>query len=1308
MPFEFDLGLVNEPNKVKSEFQFDLELTKPTDIPSVSFIAPTAFAKKSMRDFTHIISPGVEKQIRAKQSTEGIPVTQKYQFRNVPIGNKQVIFEQKKVALKEIESAPTVIPETVASLATGFAAFIPGFTTELVSLPFGGGEERREKVQTTLTYQPKTETAQKLVETFGTGLGATFIPAQKLRESINPKHPFWRSLVGLTTETATLVLMDITGNYLGKSLTPKEIYPIVKNIQSKMDVVPTPEAKVNILKEELPKIVIEDRRRVKPTTEEVSHVRRDIPPEYPSAQRQILTPTELLRKEATEKLAGLQREAEQQRTAQILPEGPKVSPPPPSDLEIAGQPRRAPVDLFNQFRAWIADTKRKPLTPDEANAYLETIKNIPHPASQKFIQLVERYRANPFETNAVLLHRTINNLKDTLQKLLKPLGEEVANVGFLASEIAYREKLSTITLDFAGLQSFYERIVENFKKRKIEMTPKVEKAVENKLKATFPDIPDPLGYLKSSSIEKEEIRSSISPETRKIIEVSPNEGYRAWRRFKEFWSPLSTLPQKEKLLSQRAESMGGIARTERIVDKLITRTKTLSDQQKAEIFEAMDGRRNIEDLPVESAKIAKEFISLNNIIGKMLVKRDLISEKVYQQHKGQYIKYVYLKHVLGEGTDIPINPNGKINTNVLKARKDLTTEQRKAIGWIEDVSVAEPLGVAQSLSNVVKYDYLEKLSEDPRNVWTPSIVNIADIPRKYSQSIAKAQATRLSRITGDNHVAYRISEDNWGIKNVQTDEKLGMRMGIGELVKEVDLYRKMKKENPNSPEISQRLEIYERHLTQAQEATKNVPKDFIQMPSAKSWGPLAGTFLRKEIARDLMSFYGGERGNIEGLSKAVNIISQIDEKATGIFKVGKVPLNLPTVVRNTVSNLIQLHMSGMHPWEIPQYVIKAGEAMIRKTPDYQQAFREGLFKTNWSVTEINEVIDQFKSLQGGTMADIVGVARNLAKYYGRIDDLFKTAKFLEQRAKGIDIPKAAIEANKWGMDYSLADPSIKWARKHFIPFVSFSFKIAPLVAETAIKRPWVLGEYMAAPYLIHAAIKHLYKGQMTEKDWEELQRTIPQEVTKRQSFTLVPWKINGKWHWFDYSYFLPWGNYIQAWSGLKEGDIKSPFAQFGIGGTPMLTLLKTFTSATLRKEPPRDSFSGMPIYNRLDDPLTKSLKTSEYFYNQFAPSMLTRFGALGYILNIGKEDRYGRTISGQQAIGKLFGINLQVADPRLAAIVRKAKINALKDEYIRINLDPNLSSDQKKKYAKRFQKEIMAIMGTQPAAINGEIRQSYP
>ena len=82
MPFEFDLGLVNEPNKVKSEFQFDLELTKPTDIPSVSFIAPTAFAKKSIRDFTHIISPGVEKQIRAKQSTEGIPVTQKYQFRN--------------------------------------------------------------------------------------------------------------------------------------------------------------------------------------------------------------------------------------------------------------------------------------------------------------------------------------------------------------------------------------------------------------------------------------------------------------------------------------------------------------------------------------------------------------------------------------------------------------------------------------------------------------------------------------------------------------------------------------------------------------------------------------------------------------------------------------------------------------------------------------------------------------------------------------------------------------------------------------------------------------------------------------------------------------------------------------------------------------------------------------------------------------------------------------------------------------------------------------------------------------------------
>lgn len=777
------------------------------------------------------------------------------------------------------------------------------------------------------------------------------------------------------------------------------------------------------------------------------------------------------------------------------------------------------------------------------------------------------------------------------------------------------------------------------------------------------------------------------------IQFPVEEIKRAARRFREFWQPFSTLPQKKELLKARGEAFGKMARADRIVDKTVKLTKDLPDQAKRDIFETIDmARKDINTLPPEQQAIAKEFITVNNLIGKMLVERNLIGEEAYRNLKGQYIKYAYLKHHLGENVEIPISASGKINTNALKARKGLTLEQQKSIGFIEDVSIAQPLGMAQSLSNIVKYDYLEKLAQDPRNVWTPSIINIADMPRKYSESIAKAQATRLSRITGDRHASVKIGND-WQIKNLQTNEFVAKKIGIGELNEEVELYKRMYKANPNSPEIKQKLDIYQKYLDQSKAATQNVPEDFIQMPTAKSWGPLAGTFIRKEVARDLMSFYGKERGNIQGLTKAIDSLVEIDQMATGLFKIGKVPLNLPTVIRNTVSNPIQLNMSGMNFADIIKNMVRTGEDFINKPPTYTKASRNGLFKTNWSVTEINEVMDQFRNLKGDTFADVVGGIKNLSKYYGRIDDFFKYTKLLDGLDNGLSFDKAIIEAQKWVMDYSLADPSIKWARKHFVPFASYSYKIAPLVAESVVKRPWVIGKYMALPAAMMALAKEIYKDEMTEDDWKALKKTIPEEVTRKQSFLLVPWKIKDKFYWFDYSYFLPWGNYMNAISGVSGGDIKAPLVQFGIGGTPTLTVLKTFTSAAMRDDPPKDSFSGYPLYNRLDEPIDKALKTSEYFYNLFAPSMVTRYGALGYTLDIGKEDRYGRVVPAEQAIAKWFGVNLDEADPKLAAIVKKGKINALKDEYLKIMIDPKYSEKEREKYAKRFKEEIDKLIG---------------
>jgi len=71
-------------------------------------------------------------------------------------------------------------------------------------------------------------------------------------------------------------------------------------------------------------------------------------------------------------------------------------------------------------------------------------------------------------------------------------------------------------------------------------------------------------------------------------------------------------------------------------------------------------------------------------------------------------------------------------------------------------------------------------------------------------------------------------------------------------------------------------------------------------------------------------------------------------------------------------------------------------------------------------------------------------------------------------------------------------------------------------------------------------------------------------------------------------------------------------------------------------------------------------------------------------------------------------VNLHEANPKLAAIVKAAKIHALRDEYLKINLDPNLTLKQKEKYAKRFTTEIQNIVNAGTSPLKEEIRQPQP
>jgi len=766
----------------------------------------------------------------------------------------------------------------------------------------------------------------------------------------------------------------------------------------------------------------------------------------------------------------------------------------------------------------------------------------------------------------------------------------------------FKAKPSELTVEFGGFQTIYETLV------KTKEPVKPPKAVE---------------------VPKE------------ITETTLRRGY---THVKEFWKSFSTLPEPKKALSVRYKGMGDVARAERFVENIHKKLDKYEPEVRQDFFRFLDGQIKADILPKEAQRLAVSLKERTKTIGRMLVKRNIITQKQFDKHKGRYVHYMYAKHILGEDAPIGITSAGKLNLSYAKKRKDLSPEQKATLGLIEDASIVVPVGMGKALTDIAKYDYLETLATNPNWTWTPSLV---DVP------IGKAGKP--------------------------------VKMGIGKLIDEVKTYERVIKETPSKETIA-RHKILKTALDKAIKETANVPKEFTQLPNVKTYGPLAGAYIRKPIADDLVPIIKGWQNR----GKLFESLVAIEQQGMALFKIGKVATNLPTATRNVVSNILQNNMRGRPLAKIPGDLVAALKSLKAKDAYYGEAFNHGLYKHNWAVTEINEILNVFSKVKTGHYAEFLNAARNVAKYYGKIDDIAKHTIFVQMRKAGNPIDVSILEAAKWGMDYSLASRSVKHLRQHIVPFISYQYKIAPLIAESLMKRPWVLAKYLAIPYMAIEATKGMHD--LTDKVWKKLEKDLPSYIRKSGSYIVIPWKSpDGKWQWVNLEYFFPWGNMFSLFRDIGEKDMGDIFRDLGISN-PFLDVARMIASAR-EDTPPQHPFYGTPIYNRLDPPWMKAAKMMEAIMFTWLPSMLSSKGALGYSYNaaVGEKDKWGREVSPGQAVGRWFGINIITISPKLTAVIKKAKIKQLRTDLYRIMTDPRKSVKEKREAKIRFREQAKAI-----------------
>ena len=245
----------------------------------------------------------------------------------------------------------------------------------------------------------------------------------------------------------------------------------------------------------------------------------------------------------------------------------------------------------------------------------------------------------------------------------------------------------------------------------------------------------------------------------------------------------------------------------------------------------------------------------------------------------------------------------------------------------------------------------------------------------------------------------------------------------------------------------------------------------------KSFGNLAGQYVPKDVYRDLKGLE-----NLRGTGKET---FELYQPLNRLWKKTKTAWNPVVHVNNTVSNLLLMNAADGSYKYLPRALkeLQRGKEGGKNIEIYNLAKQNGVFDSDIVSRELNkEVVDSlddtlkllsrenkpetnnaieyatqmFKNL---TKKGYDMTAGKLEKLYQSEDQVFRLALFMDRLSKGMSPAEAGADAKKWFIDYDINAPIINFMRRYPTPFLAYTYRIVPLLAETAIRRPWKFAKW---------------------------------------------------------------------------------------------------------------------------------------------------------------------------------------------------------------------------------------------------------
>jgi hypothetical protein len=656
-------------------------------------------------------------------------------------------------------------------------------------------------------------------------------------------------------------------------------------------------------------------------------------------------------------------------------------------------------------------------------------------------------------------------------------------------------------------------------------------------------------------------------------------------------------------------------------------------------------------------------------LGAEAVSLGLISAESYERNRGAYLHRVYLKNEVDQGTLA-----GWVSAKMASRRRRIIGDEMKGRGMFWDVpvdrlmrdvpdfqegkrgtpNVGDKFRVIDEVS--VSGDMLagEESGKTLRRVYWPAD---KPTPDKYTGAAWRDRGEWEVRKAGKTTTLWR---DYTKDERTKMGEIVDARYTIGKtfmlmandlangrFFKEIAENENWARSEPPATGWREAAE-YGRFWNDPEIAWVKVPDSAIPDTGGKKrWGGLAGKFVRAEIWRDL---------------NEIDIATKPGpwRKLLRQWKLNKTARNPVVHMNNIMSNLMFMDMADVRM----QDLVAGIRAYAKGSKDFQEARDNGAFGADMMSQEIRDnvlkpLIEEIASQQQGGVANTflarAGTLGQIAdklwtwaktadngmiRAYQAEDELFRMATYLRRRSQGERPATAAAHARDQFLNYDIRAPWVNAARNSVLPFISYTYRAVPKIAESIAHRPWKLAKYMAIAYAVNA-LAYLWDD---GDDGEERERAALRDEEQGNTWLgtprmlRMPWRdANGLPVFLDVRRWMPAGDVFDTNQGSSALPIPAPL-QFG---GPALLAFEFLLN--------RQAFTGKDITNDLtDDAADKAENVADWAWKAWAPSALWvpnswYWEKMSNAIN-GATDTAGRAYSVPQAFLSSIGIKVRPLD----------------------------------------------------------------